>query len=115
MSYLPALNLSTSIIRPLILKWKFSLKTFWSLSFISIIILSTFYIFQINSVVSESYLLQNYQKKLNQLRQENLILEINLAQVNFLGNVEKKIENLGFEKVDKVYYIQVLENQIAKE
>lgn len=113
MSYSRALNLPIPIIRPLTLKWRFSLKTFWALSFISIIILLVFYIFQINSVTSESYLLQNYQKRLNQLRQENEILEIDLAQVNSLINVEKQIETLGFEKVDKVYYIQVLESQIV--
>jgi cell division protein FtsB len=111
MSSLQALNLSILVFRPL--KLRFSLKTFWIFSFVSIIILLAFYIFQINSVTSEGYLLQNYQKKLNQLRQENKILEINLAQLNSLGSVEKQIERLGFEKVDKVFYIQVLENQIV--
>ncbi len=115
MSYTDSLNLSISIIRPLTLKWRFSLKTILIFSFFSIIILSAFYIFQINLMILKSYQLQNYQKKLNQLQQENQILEINLAQVNSLDNVEKQIENLGFERLDKVYYIQVLESQIVKE
>jgi len=102
-----------SIIRPLTLKLRFNLKIVWILSIFLIITLLVFYIFQIKSVISEGYLLQNYQKKLNKLSQENEILEINLAQVNSLGNIEKEIQKLGFEKIDKVYYIQVLESQIV--
>jgi hypothetical protein len=119
MNRVSVLNPPLSLIRPLTLKWTlptrrpFILKMFWIFSLFSIIVLLIFYIFQISELVSEGYLLQNYQKKLSELTQKNEILEINLAQTNSLGNVEKQIHELGFEKIDKVYYIRVLESQIA--
>lgn len=90
-----------------------NLKFFWILSIILIIALIGFYVFQINSIVSESYQIQNYQKTLNAISQKNEILEINLAQVNSLENIKNQIEELGFEKVGQVHYIRVLESQIV--
>lgn len=95
------------------LKLKINLKLFWILSIISIMTLLAFYIFQVNAIVSESYQIQNYQRKLNAISEQNEILEINSAQVNSLGNIEEQIQELGFEKVDQVHYIQVLKSQIA--
>lgn len=97
----------------IILKQKIKLKIFWILGSISIISLLVFYIFQANAIVSEGYQIQTHQKKINELSQENEISAINLAQINSLGNIEIKIKDLGFEKIDKIRYIQVLESQIA--
>lgn len=107
------LNPPLSIIRPLTLRLRINLKIFWILSFSLILSLSAFYVFQVNSVVSENYQIQNYQRKLNEFSQENGTLEINSAQVNSLGNVEKQIQELGFEKVGKIHYLRVLETQVV--
>lgn len=109
------INPSLPVIHPLILKLKFNLKVFGILSFFSILTLLAFYIFQINSVVSEGYQIKNYEKKLNELSRENETLEINSIQINSLRNIEEKIKELGFEKVGPVHYIRVLESQIVKE
>ncbi|MDI6591539.1 MAG: hypothetical protein QME61_01165 [Patescibacteria group bacterium] len=108
-----SLNLSLSIFRPPTLIRPFNLKSFWILSIISIIALFSFYIFQINSIVSESYQIQNYQKRIKVINQNNEALEINLTQVNSLENIEKQIEELGFEKAGQIHYIRVLESQIV--
>lgn len=115
MNHISTLSPSISIIRPLTLRFKFSLKIFWILSALSIILFLAFYIFQANSMVSEKYLLKDYQKKLNNLSRENEFLEINSAQVNSLGNIENLVKDFGFEKVGQVHYIQVLESQVVKE
>lgn len=111
------LNPSLSISRHFLLKLTschlLTLKMVLILSLILIISLLVFYIFQINALVSESYLLQSYQKKLNEESLKNEALLINSAQVNSLGNIKKKIQELGFEKVEKVHYIRVLETQIV--
>jgi len=90
-----------------------NLGVFWISTVILIAALLVFYIFQANWIVSESYQIQNYQRKLNELARENEILEINSAQVNSLGNVEQLVEGLNFEKVGQVHYIRVLESQIV--
>lgn len=107
------LNLPISIIRHLILKIKFNLRVFWILSLISIMSFLAFYIFQINAVVSEGYQIQNYQKKINELLKENKLLEINSLKVNSLENIETRIQELGFEKIDRIYYLQVPETPMV--
>lgn len=66
-------------------------------------------IFQLNAHTKEIYLIKNYEKKLNQLSQENKILEIKFSNVNSLNNIGNYIQNQVFEKVGRVEYIQLLE------
>lgn len=73
-----------------------------------------FYIYQINAVISETYLINKYEKKLSELQQRNKVLEANFYSVNSLENVEKLVQNLNFEKVSKVHYIQVLAGQVVR-
>ena len=99
----------------LIFKLKFSLKLFWIISFILIITLLGLYISQVNHLTYETYQLQNSQKKIDELSFENEILEIKLAKLNSLVNIENLIEKFNFEKADKIHYIQISESQIVKE
>ncbi|XOB41708.1 MAG: hypothetical protein ACKKMS_03260 [Candidatus Nealsonbacteria bacterium] len=92
---------------------KIGLKAFWILSFISIISLLIFYIFQVNAMIGETYLIQNYQRKIKELSQENKTLEINFSQANSLSTIETLVKNLNFEKVERIHYIQVLESQVV--
>ena len=107
------LNLPISIVRPLILRRKFNLKLFYILTFLSIFSLLVFYIFQINSIIQKTYLLQNYEKELTKLQEENQNLEINFAKSNSLENLESLVQNLNYEKVEKIRYIQVLGGQVV--
>ena len=95
------------------LSLKLNLKFFLILNSILIIIFLVFYIFQVNALISEGYQIQNYQKKIEKLTSENKILEINSFKMNSLENIENKIQNLGFQKTDKIYYIQILEGQMV--
>lgn len=107
------LTFPISIKHFLILKQKFPLKALGILMSLTIFALLAFYIFQVNSVVTESYLAQDYQKKINETSRENGNLIINSAKINSLGNIEEGIKELGFEKVDKVYYLQILEEEFV--
>ena len=78
-----------------------------------VITLLIFYVFQINSVVSESYQIQKYQKKINELAEESKFLEINSVKVNSLENIDARIQELCFERVGKIHYIQVLEGSVV--
>jgi len=83
------------------------------LSICSIAILLGFYIFQANAMTEETYLLQNQQKKIRGLSQENSELEISLSKTNSLLNVEQLVNNLNFEKTNQIRYLRVLEGQVA--
>ncbi len=90
-------------------RFRISLKVLWI--FISILTLSLLVacIFQINAYTKEVYLIQNYEKKLNQLTLENKILEVNFSEVNSLNNVGNYVQNNVFEKANKIDYIRLLE------
>lgn len=72
-----------------------------------------FYIFQVNAEISERYSIREYEKTLDKLSKENKTLGINSLQVNSLKNIEELLKNFNFEKVEKISYIQVLDNQVV--
>lgn len=102
-----ALNLPFSLLRLLILKLKINLRSLWVPGFILILAFLVFYIFQISKIISESYLLQSHQQKLNELSLENETLSISSAHLNSLGSIEERVKEFGFEKIDKVYFIRI--------
>lgn len=102
-----------SIIRKIVLKMKFSWKTFWTLSFILIITFLFSYIFQINSLAEETHRIQNYQNKISTIIQENDILLASSLKQNSLSNIETLIKDLGFERTKKISYIRASERQVV--
>ena len=57
--------------------------------------------------------IHNYQKKASELSKENKDLEINSAQAGSLGSIAGAIEDLNFEKTDRIEYIQVVDAQVV--
>ncbi len=94
-------------------KWRISLKLFWLLTFLSMVALLTFYIFQVNAAVSERYLIQEYEKRIGEVSKESQNLVISSAQVGSLDKAEELLEALNFEKINKIHYIRVLDTQVV--
>lgn len=92
---------------------KINLRAFWIFSAIFMVFFITLYIYQINVEISERYLIKEYQEKIAKLSKENKILEVYSAQTASLDNMTESIEELSFEKTDKVHYIQVLDTQVV--
>ncbi len=92
---------------------KINFKIFWFLSFVLISSLLVVYVFQINKITKEGYLIKSYIEKTNNLSQANKVLEINLANNSSLENIRKMAEDLNFEKINRVKYIQILENALV--
>lgn len=92
---------------------KLNLRAFWTSAFVSIAALLGFYIFQINAFVSETWQIRSYQQKISELAQINSALEIQRTKVNYLNNLEPKIKELGFEKIDVLRYIQIIDSAVA--
>jgi hypothetical protein len=88
-------------------------KFFAVIIFFSLLSLLFLYIFQINSLVSSSYSLQSLQKNIDGLNQDNENLEISLAGTGALDSIESKISGLGFKKITKINYIQIMETSVA--
>lgn len=94
-------------------KWKIILKIFWIFSILSIIAFLVFYIFQVNTKVTERYLIQKYERQISEISKENKNLEIQAVQASSLYNITELLEPLNFQKTDKIYYIRVLDTQVV--
>lgn len=95
------------IIHPLVLKKRVNLKVFWLTTFILMLLSLVIYIFQVNFLTREVYLIGNYEKQLTQLTQENENLAISFSKTNSLANLDHYLQNEKFEKVSQVKYIQI--------
>jgi ATP-dependent Zn protease len=83
------------------------------ISLILIVVFVIFYIFQVSQQIQEKSLILNFEEKKKELYNENGSLELAFSQKNYLKNVEKSFEELGFEKIAKVDYIKVLDTSFA--
>lgn len=71
------------------------------------------YVFGINQLTKGSYLIGNYEKKINGLTLESRELQMNFAESSFLGDIQDRVRQLSFEKTTEVKYIQVLDSALA--
>lgn len=113
MDFTLILNPPISVKGRFALKWKFNLRMFWIITLFLAGLLLGFYILQLNDMAKTSFLIEEYEKEISLLSQKNKMLEIYFAKVNSLENRERLIKNLGFEPVDKIHYIRIIETDIA--
>jgi len=92
---------------------KLDLRWFYLLGGITLFLLLSLYIYQVNAETSEKYFVQGFEKRLFNILEENNLLKINSAKIASLDNIAQAIEGLGFEKINKVYYIQVMDSQVV--
>ncbi len=71
------------------------------------------YIFQVNYYISERQSARQYRQELNKLALESKSLEINSLEANSLDNITSSLEGLGLERVNKTYYIRVLDTKVV--
>ena len=91
----------------LVFKKRVNLKVFWMTTFILMLLSLVIYIFQVNFLTREVYLIGNYEKQMAQLTQENENLAIGFSKANSLTNLDHYLQNEKFEKVSQVKYIQI--------
>ncbi|KPJ54838.1 hypothetical protein AMJ47_03265 [Parcubacteria bacterium DG_72] len=83
-------------------------KLLITLMVFAVLVLSGLYIFQVNTEISDRYLIQEYSKKIAEFSKENKVLEISSARASSLDKLALMVDSLDFEKIDKIHYIKVL-------
>jgi hypothetical protein len=91
-----------------------SFKLIELFSFVAILSLSVFYIFQINQSIKNSYLAQIYQQKVEVLLDETQELENEYTFVNSLENLLPAIQELELEKIKEISYLNLYSDQFAE-
>lgn len=71
------------------------------------------YIFQINEITKGMFSVKNYNKKLENLLQENKILEIKFSQLSSLENLGLLVAQLNFDEAGKIDYIKIPEEVVV--
>lgn len=95
------------------LRWNFALRFAAISAFLFVFSLLIFYIYQINTLTKDSFLLKAKEKELLQIIQKNKNLESLVSKANSLANLEVLLNGLNYEKVEKVYYIRVMAGQVV--
>lgn len=108
-----ALILNPLVIRPLILRWKFSFKAVGLAGFSLIVFLIGFYVFQVSVITEASFTVANLEKQIADLNKESKNLQISFSLSSSLSGLETALVANGYEKVGKIHYIQVLEGAVA--
>ncbi|MBM3257636.1 MAG: hypothetical protein FJZ05_00170 [Candidatus Nealsonbacteria bacterium] len=102
-SLVSSLPLSLPLIR-----FKVGLKFVWFFLLTVIVSLLISSIYLLNVYTSEVYAASQYEKKVNQLSEENKLLEINMTRAGSLDKVDNYVQN--FERAGRIEYIRVLES-----
>lgn len=92
---------------------KINLRKLLISGFILITSLIIFYIFQISEITKFSFSLAKYELEISALAGDNKNLEIGISQKNSLSGLEEVLSRLNYEKVSKIYYIRILDGQVA--
>ena len=88
-------------------------KAFGLLSLFLIIGLVCFYIIQIGQFTKMSYMTGEYENKIRQNKIELKNLKASFYQGNNLTGVEDTLKKRGYQKIDKIYYVEIPGNIVA--
>ncbi|MBU2540052.1 hypothetical protein KJ786_02735 [Patescibacteria group bacterium] len=93
---------------------KINWKALLLFGFCGVLFFSVLYVFQINEMIRGGYVIKSYQAQVDNLIQGNKNLEIRLAQISYLENIQSKAAELNFTQVKRIGYIQILDSSLAQ-
>jgi hypothetical protein len=115
MNNISILNLPFIFEKTSLFKIKFNLRIFAIFAFGLIGMLFSFYIFQVNDLALKTFKFLESQRQIRKLSLQKEQLEVEVAKVNELLNVENLMKKFNFEKAEKIHYIQIFDTQMVKE
>ena len=72
------------------------------------------FVVSINNLAIKGFILEDLKKEVNNLKVENENIGLQAAQLKSYDNVAAKAEELKMVKVDKIDYIKINEETVAK-
>ena len=89
-------------------------KLIWIMILFGLAALVAFYIFQVNSLTALAYHVADQERKIQQLKEDNISLQIHAHQALSLKDLETLARQLHFEKVRSISYVKVLDGSVAQ-
>jgi hypothetical protein len=92
-----------------------SLKAFRLITFTSIMLLLSLYVFQVGNFTQQNYLQKDYEKQIEKLLKKTETLEITFSKSDSLNNIENYLISENFVKSNpkQVKYIQILGSTVV--
>ncbi len=104
-------DISAFFSKGILRRYRFFSFLFFSVLCLFIIYLLVLCVLQLNKEAMEKYLIGQQTLSAKELSKENASLEENILQENSMVNLTVLVENLNFEKTQKIIYLKVLEDQ----
>lgn len=103
------------ILKKSAVKKKKLLSLFWVFLIATAFSLSVFYVFQINTEISEKYAALNYEKELVELMRKKESLEMGVESSASLDNVLLLLDSsdMGFVEAEKVNHLKISNDRIV--
>lgn len=77
------------------------------------LVLVCFYVFQVVKLTEAGYLRGEKESLIKSLKEETAELKLAVSKDRNLVNIEEKVSEQGFEKINKLNYIVVPDNSLA--
>lgn len=81
--------------------------------FVAFLVLTVFYVVEINSVTTKSYEVESYNNRLESLRAENQRLFIEKTKISSFDSMKEKLMVMDFLELDNVEHLNVFEPTVA--
>ena len=118
MSYCLTINPTISNRKTFISETKritFNINFVLYLSIVLTLVFLLTYIFQIQTIIKEKYLIENYKTNIEKYTREIGMLEINLLSSNSLEIFEEKTKEHNFVKIDKIKYLPIPKEYLVRQ
>ncbi len=91
----------------------FNINSFSKIGTLAVLFMLGFYLFQVTEMTKETYLVREYDTEMKRIMEESRKKEYGFLRANSLSRAENLIEDMGFERVNNVHYIQIPDGQVA--
>jgi ATP-dependent protease HslVU (ClpYQ) ATPase subunit len=88
-------------------------RRFFTISILMALVLVCFYIFQVVKLTEAGYLRGERESLIRDLKKETAELKLAVSKDRNLVNIEEKVSEEGFQKINKLNYIVVPDNSLA--
>jgi len=78
-----------------------------------ILAMGTMYLVQVNRATTKGYQIRDLEKRIQTIEDNNQKTQLEIAEMQSLDSIEKRIEKLGMVQVDRIEYVKVPGTAVA--
>ena len=102
-------------VKAIVLPAIYQKKIFWAFLLLSVGVLLSLYIFQINSLTALAYHVADQEVIIQELHEANVRLEARMYQSLSFNDFAALADEFSFEKIGTISYIRVIDGRVAQQ